>query len=436
MRVTIRRTFSSLLHPPCFYKVKGAFQRLCQRDDGSITISFGLTALVLFMAAGTAIDYGRWQAEATQLQTVADSAVLAAAHKLSNPGTTSAAIVAAVNSFVNPNGSGLQDVKVENVTIDSVRKTVAAKISMPGRRTLSALILTKDPKISVVSRVAYNAAPKGMAICVWALDPGMSRAFEGTGGGTKIAAPGCTVRVNSVSSTSVNFSGGASVASGENCFEGGISQGGAYITPAPKKCGALADPFRIIDVSSVVPSSCAVKNSYSGSATLNPGLYCGGLTLSSGTFTFNPGVYVIKDGVFTATGSSTLRGDGVSFMLMGNNVGLNWSGGSGSYQFKAMSTGPLASFVVYQHPISVSSAKSVISGGGNTRFEGMLYLPTQKLEMSGGSIATGFTVFIAKNFLFSGGSQFNVAVDRNLTSLPIPAAVAGTSGGSSVKLIN
>lgn len=409
---------------------------LMRRQDGTVTITFGLSALTLFMAIGAAIDFGHWQAQKTQLQGVADAAALAAAQKLSNAGATQVTVAQALQTYVNPNGAGLAGVKVQSVAVDTTAKTVTAKVTMQAERTLSALIIPKDPVITVTSKVSYDFTPKGMAICLWALDPVISSALAGSGGGTKVNAPGCTVRENSTSTSAVVFSGGSAIASGENCFEGTVSQGASYITPTPKKCGAMADPFSSINFSSIVPATCAAKNSFSGSATLNPGLYCGGLTVSSGTFTFNPGVYVIKDGLFTASGGSTLKGVGVTFLLMGNNAGVTWSGGSGIYDFKAVDTGPLASFVVYLDPKATPAAKSVISGGGGTKFEGIMYLPNQKLEMSGGSTATGFTVYIAKNFLFSGGSQFNVAVDRTMTSLPIPAAVAGAAGGAKVKLVN
>ncbi len=415
--------------------LKGTFKKFGRSDNGTVAISFGLAALVLFMAAGAAIDYGRWQAQASQLQGVADAAVLAGAQKLAVANVTQNTVAKAVQAYVNPNGSGLEHVRVDSVEVDTTAKTVAAKISMPATRTLSALMLTKDPIISVQTKVSYSFAPKGMAICLWALDPTLSGALAGSGGGTRVNAPGCTIRVNSTNASSVNFSGGSSVAAGENCFEGGIGQGAAYITPTPKKCGTLTDPFSSISLPAI-PTTCAARNSFSGTATINPGLYCGGLTVSSGTFTFNPGLYIIKDGVFTASGGSTLRGAGVTFLLTGTNAGITWSGGSGVYDFKAMNTGPLASFVVYLDPRATPASKSVVSGGGGTKFEGIMYLPTQRLEMSGGSTATGFTVFIAKNFLFSGGSQFNVAVDRSMTSLPIPAAVAGSSGSNGVRLIN
>ena len=47
---------------------------------------------------------------------------------------------------------------------------------------------------------------------------------------------------------------------------------------------------------------------------LNPGVYCGGITISNNArVTFNPGIYILLGGGFDASNNATLTGQNVSF---------------------------------------------------------------------------------------------------------------------------
>lgn len=95
-----------------------------------------------------------------------------------------------------------------------------------------------------------------------------------------------------------------------------------------------------------------------------------------------------------------------------------------------MTTGELAGFVIYLDPNAAPLPKSVISGGGNTHYEGAMNFPKQKLEISGtGSATTAspFTAFVARNFLFSGGSQLTINLDLMKTTVPVPAGLLGSA---------
>src|SRR6185369_10663819 len=86
-----------------------------------------------------------------------------------------------------------------------------------------------------------------------------------------------------------------------------------------------------------------------GSATLTPGVYCGGIDVSGGsTVTFSPGVYVLDAGGMKIS-SSTIIGDGVGFYntsSTGSNYKVfDFSGGSVA-QLKAATSGPLAGIIL------------------------------------------------------------------------------------------
>ncbi len=273
----------------------------------------------------------------------------------------------------------------------------------------------------------------GKPLCVLALNPIEKRAIEASGG-SDVNAPGCKVQVDSANAESVNFSGGATLLSDENCFVGGVKQGLERMVPQPTPaCRPYGDPFAAMPQPAV--GSCDyIDFNVNTDTTLWPGVYCGGIRASNATFTFKPGLYIIKDGIFESTGGATLLGDGVTFYLTSSTVetGITWSGG-GTYRFSAMRSGPLAGFIVYLDPNALADDRSHVSGGGDIFYEGVFYFPNQLLTISGGGTVTTpspFTAYVADKLLFSGGSQLNIGSDPDASSVPIPSGLYkdGTGG--------
>ena len=169
------------------------------------------------------------------------------------------------------------------------------------------------------------------------------------------------------------------------------------------------------------------------SVTLNPGVYCGGLKLGAGdNATFNPGLYVINGGQFITQGGSTVQGTGVSFYLTGNQAGVSFTGGD-TFHLSAMTTGSLAGFLFFLDRNAVPNKVSVVGGGGNVFYEGILYFPTQPLNFTGGSTSTGpsnYGVYIADTILYGGGGTLIIKYDPTKTSVPILPGVYAPGGGT------
>ena len=399
--------------------------QLMWRVHGNVTVTFALSSVVLVGISGMAIDYGRWQNEQTSLQGTADAASLAAAQKLSKSGLTQKNVEDLVNDFVSPNTAGLPNVTVSSVVVDSIRASVEVNLTKPGQRTFTVMFLKSDPVISARS-TSQLAVASGPPMCLLALNSSMSGALTGSGG-TTFKANGCSATVNSTSNSAVVLSGGSSLTSARNCVAGSVSQG--TVTPnIDRSCAPVPDPFAGLASKITVGACDYTAFSASADMTLSPGTYCNGFTLRNKTYTLAPGLYIIKNGKFTSSGGATIVGTGVTIFLTGTSAGINWSGG-GNYRLKAMSTGPLAGFLVYLDPSATKISKSVISGGGDTTYEGVMYFAGQKLELSGGSTATTpspFTALIADNFVFSGGSQLSINLDKSKTTVPIPTGLYTT----------
>ena len=192
------------------------------------------------------------------------------------------------------------------------------------------------------------------AMCMIALD---ANGTKSTGNSDAINASNCLVQVNSNNNDAVDMSGSTTIKTAENCFVGKLhTYSPSSVSPAADAtCNVLVDPFAGLAKPTI--GACDYnKYKAPNNSTLSPGVYCGGLTISSTTVTFAPGLYIIKDGDLNASGTSTMTGNGVTFFLTGNGAGVTSSGGSSwhlvaagnqSYPCTDGKTGCLAGFVFY-----------------------------------------------------------------------------------------
>ena len=164
---------------------------------------------------------------------------------------------------------------------------------------------------------------------------------------------------------------------------------------------------------------------YSGSSrVLQPGTYCGGLTIDGQNVVFQPGNYIMLNGPLTFKNGAVARGDGVSFIMNGPNAVLTVETGSDVY-VKAPSAGAMAGMAFYQvrnpFPASYPDGINLIHSGGSLNVIGTLYFPTQAVDIFGNSelgAQSPATSFIAHQITFSDDMEAVVEVDAGRAGLP------------------
>ena len=120
------------------------------RQDGGVAIIFGLSILVLGLAAGLAIDYARAFSIETSLRADLDAAVLGAASSISDP----SAIQARALSFFDDNWKrkhAVSDVVLNVTQTDHTKLTGTATATMP--TTLMRLGGFETMTLSAISEV-------------------------------------------------------------------------------------------------------------------------------------------------------------------------------------------------------------------------------------------------------------------------------------------
>jgi len=154
-----------------------------------------------------------------------------------------------------------------------------------------------------------------------------------------------------------------------------------------------------------------------GAVTLNPGVYCGGITTplaSVAILTLNPGIYIMRGGGLSITGAAIIKnlrtgGDGsggVMFYLTGDSTypygAVNLTGAAINL-LNAPTSGTYEGILFFQdRNISNGTASSnpnTVIGAALAKYEGALYFPTTELFYTGANLAA-YTIIVADKIHF------------------------------------
>lgn len=399
--------------------LKKCYDFICNKT-GNVAVIFGLSLFPVLFSVGISVDYTIISQVKSRLQETADSAALFAIKGLSDGGYNEEDIDELAYNMVTANFD--LDTSTVQIKHDSYADILSVNLTTNYTPAFLKLFRYNEITISAFSEVEYNIGNDAIK-CFIALDESAFNALNLVGNSI-VGANQCAIHVNSSSADAVDLNGsGTYITAEEVCIVGEVDSGLNRISPPPKNCSVISDPFDNVDLPIV--GSCDhydfMKNN---SGTLYPGVYCGGISIGgSADITFAPGLYVIKDGEFNANGNSFMTGDGVTFYLTGNDIRLNFSGGA-NFDFKAMSTGKLAGFIFYFDPNSpVSSVASAFSGNSDTYFEGILYFGNHDVDINGeGSVNTTspFSIIVADTIKMNGDASVTFNVDTDMTDLVPP----------------
>jgi Flp pilus assembly protein TadG len=247
--------------------------------------------------------------------------------------------------------------------------------------------------------------------CIYVLDPSAKNAFQATGS-ANVTVSGCAIAVNSTNSDALTLAGAASVsASAINVTGGDVLGPSTTSTPAPVTGKTpVADPFASLPA--LAAGACAYTNYSKGAGTwtLDPGVYCGGISLhNSAVATLNPGTYIIDGGGVAFSGAAIATGNGVMFYLTGTNAtyGSLTIGNSANVTLSALTSGPYMGVLFFQDRSITSASNAAFSGAATTALTGTLYFPTTSISFGGSASAGSDMAVVANQVSFTGASNIN-----------------------------
>ena len=416
-----------------------------RRGVSAVVIALGLAALLGF--AGLAIDVSLWYADKRAEQGAADSAAYSAAFTYNADGASGSAstfaiatakAVAAQYGFVG--GTNGVTVTVNNPPLSGTHRTSAA-FEVIIAKTESAMLSVLQHGSQVVAARAVGAVVTtggGGAACVLQTANTSFGEIYMTNGVT-MSLNSCGVAANGTSSSAVTVIGGSSLTGATAQIVGNITtnNGGTVTISGSKTTGAAvtANPYASRTIAAAeagytigCSAGASTPTSYNGGGqtyTINPGVFCGGLSVSNGvTVTMNPGIYIIYGGVFSLQSGTVRAGSGVTIVLTGtgsNYAVANIANGM-NLTLNAPTSGATAGLAIFADPAApsmtstltnasscgtVASECSSFAGGVSMNINGAVDAPAQGVQWSNGSNnSTACTQLVAYQITFTGGSKF------------------------------
>ncbi|WP_404380280.1 pilus assembly protein TadG-related protein [Caenispirillum salinarum] len=386
--------------------------------QGSVAIMVGLAFPVLAGMGFLAVDVGAWYWERRNLQTAADAAALSGAFAQFDGLDAEAAATAdaASNGFDSVNGTITVGAPASGTGAGDPG-AVEVVLTQPLPLFYAQVMGETDASVTVSARATMAEVGE---YCVLGLDRNNPNTVEVTGNGSMLMT--CGVAVNSISDSALYLGGSATIEATTASVTGGIEINGSPTTTwteGPPLTGRqpVKDPYEHLDAPP--PGACEASNltvSPSDSVVLDAGsdgtmTVCGGIDVK-GTLHFTPGTYILDGGEFRANSGAVITGDDVTLIFTGQGTDyatVNINGGA-EVDLRAPTSGAWEDIVLFQDPDAPSSKNgSVISntlnGTGSLNLEGVVYFPSQKVDVIGtGDSTNGCMNLVALQVSFSGNS--------------------------------
>jgi hypothetical protein len=206
-------------------------------------------------------------------------------------------------------------------------------------------------------------------------------------------------------------------------------------TPAPRTdvpAPNPRDPLAYLSAPGTANNSCGSGsgNTYNGSAsqvnillggtyTFNPGVYCGGISITAAlgsNITFNPGTYVLTQtssgGLLglgangglniTVSALSTITGQGVTFYSEGgpSTITVPETLDLSNFNLSAPTSGDYSGILFYQPSSNTSADTFLVSLAQGGVFNGAIYSPDATLNYGVTALSSSYNILVARDIVF------------------------------------
>ena len=416
------------------------------RDErANFAVVFGLAVPVIVGAVGVAVDYSFANATKSKMQSVADAAALSAARELQMAQSNPDRIIAVAESYVT---SQLKDVS-SRTKVDTSELTVQVVLEKDHEMFIGKVISANKVHLQASATAKMSG---GLPLCLVGLDlgaPGTIRLEKNA----RLTAPGCLVQSNSQSPKGLVSKDNAVMRAGYICSAGGKvkSKDDNYVPQPMTDCPVIADP--LANRQSPTDFTC----NYTGkilnreTATLSPGVYCGGLIITNAAnVTLSPGIFVVKDGPLIVDGNASLKGVNVALFMKGAGANLTFATAS-TIHLTAPKDGPLAGILIFDDPSGVAAPEkpakhnklgksprehSILSDDARVLL-GTIYMPKGRLIVDATrpiADRSAYTVMVVQQLDLYDGPNLFLNTDYKASDIPVPRGVGPY--GATVRLSN
>ncbi|MDH3742285.1 MAG: pilus assembly protein TadG-related protein [Hyphomicrobiales bacterium] len=464
-----------------------SFRSLCYSTQGSVAVITALVLVAMTMAAGMAVDYVLMMRQRTELQVAADAAAVAAAREIPIANSTTAQVEQVASNYVRTNlglgldparstgdggtggdllatgdggtggdslsmvsssmmtasgdevavasdsgsgstGSGSSGSVAINATMNEVDSSIVVEIEREWTPYFSGFLGKGFFTIHAHARAQVVGTEK---ICVLALDDTSSDTISMTKN-AKLEANRCGVYSNSVNTRGISAGSGNLLTAQTACSAGGVSGPMGSFEPYPTTdCPPLPDP--LIDRQPPPVGACDFTDHYAfeWEETLQPGVYCGGLSIGQNSrATLEPGIYIIKDGAFTVSSGGAAIGENVGFYLVGDQSTFDFSS-KATIEITAPKDGEMAGLLFFEDRDAPLLRNHIISSDNAHLLLGTIYLPKGRLRVSTAKPVadkSAYTAIVARQLELTLNPTLVLNSDYSATEIPVSSALSGVGG--------
>jgi Flp pilus assembly protein TadG len=401
--------------------------RFAKASRGTTAVTFAALAPFMLGAFGIASDSATFIMKRNSLQTTADSAALAAAKELAISSNGQAEIEA-VAKLAAAAALGPDSPNVEvAVSVDRKESKVQVAIAEAWTPFFAHFIKTDVTPIKTSATAMLAGIPN---ICVLALEKSKADGIRMTKD-ARITAKECGVYANSTHAQAVRLDDKSTITADMICSAGGVLARGRALDPPPTTdCPQMPDPLANRAPPSYGGCDHPAKVSINGSATLNEGVYCGGISISgNGNVILNPGIYVMKDGPLSISGQGRITGEHVGFYLDGIASQIDMTGNA-TIDLSGPKDGAMAGLLFFESRNMPIDTQHRIKGENVKRLTGTVYLPRGYLLIDPKSRVaenSEYTAIITRRFEAREGPELILNSDYDATDVPVPQGIRATT---------
>lgn len=139
------------------------------------------------------------------------------------------------------------------------------------------------------------------------------------------------------------------------------------------------------------------------------------------------GVYVIDNGVLLVSGTSTLKGELVSFYMRGLTSSLTFGSGT-TIDLSAQEDGPLAGLLFFEDHKALPSNIHTISSNNARKLVGTIYVPRGTLTIDANAPVAdkpAYTALLVHSLILKEGPHVVLRSDYEMTDVPVPPGLIG-----------
>lgn len=376
------------------------------------------------------MDYASSVATRSSLQAAADAAATASARELyliNADDSHVRSVAKTVASAKLASDNSLASYSVDAV-VNSDRDAVTTTINSKKTVVFAGLLGSKETPISVDATAQIVGSGR---ICAIGLESSKANTIY-LEKSARVTARDCAVFSNSSHKKGIAAHNRSRLIAEVICSAGGYRGTSSNYDPPPETdCPVVPDPLAARPAPPVDSCTARKLRLTSGSHSLSPGTYCGGLTLTdTASVKLKPGIYVIKNGPLVVDKTAELKGEHVGFYFTGNKATFKFTKDS-LIDLGAPKDGPMAGILFFGDRSNKQGKRYRIESNNARNLLGTLYFPKGNLEIEAKKpIAdrSAYTVVVARRMVLSAGPELVLNARYEDTEVPVPAGVGPVGG--------